>query len=647
MELFSPAAGSFSSLEEVFEALRTFEVLGIDTKLDLHDSTCKTVVDTLSSESSNSKDLYHALRVSSLLKCKINKETLTGVASRLQGYVKDAKSLLDFYHSIGGLTLVKDQTSEVGVVLEDADGIFRSVKALSQSDGRWRYSSNNPESSTYAAGVALETLSGIITLKSSELDVNLIDALKKDILKLFDNIDKYDDGAYYFDDQHEGPVSATSSVVRGLTSFASASGSLNIPGDKILGLARFFLGIGIPSNSKDLYHQIDALACLDQNRVLVPLILSLPASVISFTSQQKLKVRVTTALGSTTPPLSVKLMQVFTSGSKDASVINQELIFDPKEAVHTLDALPTGVDVGEYVFAFEIVLSDPEHKKVYATGGRTKVPVYVTGVINVNNAKVEVLESDTIETQNKLDLPGKNDVALSANHLQKLRLTFQLTTPLQKAFNPHQAFLKLRHESGVEHIFVVGNSRKQFEITLDFLGLVEKLFYLSGKYDIELTVGDAAMENSFLQPLGHIELDLPDAPEKATRPPLQTVDPYSRYGPMPEISHIFRPQEKRPSQELSYVFLGLVFVPFLAFLFGLLRLGVNMKNFPTSLVPATFAILFHGGIAAVLALYVLFWLKLDLFTTLKTLGVLGMLLLFVGHRTLSYLASSSAKVKSA
>ncbi|KAI3526600.1 hypothetical protein L1887_05857 [Cichorium endivia] len=647
MELFSPAAESFSSLEEAFEALRTFEVLGIDTKLDLHDSTCKTVVDTLSSESSNSKDLYHALRVSSLLKCKINKETLTGVASRLQGYVKDAKSLLDFYHSIGGLTLVKDQTSEVGVVLEDADGVFRSVKALSQSDGRWRYSSNNPESSTYAAGVAFETLSGIIALKSSELDVNLIDVLKKDILKLFDNIDKYDDGAYYFDDQHEGPVSATSSVVRGLTAFASASGSLNIPGDKILGLARFFLGIGIPSNSKDLYNQIDALACLDQNRVFVPLILSLPASVISFTSQEKLKVKVTTVLGSTTPPLSVKLMQVFTSGSKDASIINQELKFDPKEAVHTLDALPAGVDVGEYVFAFEIVLSDPEHKKVYATGGRTKVPVYVTGVINVNNAKVEVLESDTIESQNKLDLPGKNDVALSANHLQKLRLTFQLTTPLQKAFNPHQAFLKLRHESGVEHIFVVGNSRKQFEITLDFLGLVEKLFYLSGKYDIELTVGDAAMENSFLQPLGHIELDLPDAPEKATRPPLQTVDPYSRYGPMPEISHIFRPQEKRPPQELSYVFLGLVYVPFLAFLVGLLRLGVNMKNFPTSSVPATFAVLFHGGIAAVLALYVLFWLKLDLFTTLKTLGVLGMLLLFVGHRTLSYLASSSAKVKSA
>lgn len=637
IELFSPAAGSFSSLEEAFEALRTFKVLGIDTKPDLQDSTCKSVVDTLSSESSISKDLYHALRVNSLLNCTINKETLTGVASRLKGSVKDLKSLLDFYYLIGGLTLIKDQTSEVDVVLEDADGVFQTIKALS----------NNPESSTYAAGVALETLSGVITLKSSELDGNLIDALKKDVVKLFNNIDKYDDGAYYFNDQNEGPVSATASVVRGLTKFASTSGSFSIPGDKILGLARFFLGIGIPENSKDFYHQIDALACLDQNRVLVPLILSLPATVLSFTNQEKLKVRVTTVLGSTTPPLSVKLMQVFTSGSKDASVINQELKFDPEESVHTLDALPTGVDVGEYVFAFEIVLSDPEHKKLYVTGGRTKVPVFITGVIKINNAKVEILESDSIETENKLDLVGKNDVALSANHLQKLRLTFQLTTPLQNPFNSHQAFLKLTHESGVDHIFVFGQSLGQFEITLDFLGLVEKLFYLSGKYDLELTVGDAAMENSFLQGLGHIELDLPEVPEKATRPPPQAVDPYSRYGPLPEISHAFRPQEKLPPQELSYVFLGLVFVPFLAFLVGLLRLGVNMKNFPTSTVPATFAILFHGGIAAVLVLYVIFWLKLDLFTTLKTLGILGMVLLFVGHRTLSHLAATSAKVKAA
>jgi len=331
LELFSNADESFSSLEEAYEALRTFEVLGIEKKPVIADATCKSVVDTLSSPSSNSKDLYHALRVNGLLKCKISTAALEGIASRLKDGLKHATLLLDYYHAVGGLLLIKDQSPEVDVLLGNADGIVRSIKALSQSDGRWRYSSNNPESSTYAAGIAFETLSGVVSLAASAIDENLIGTLKKDIVKLFDSIEKYDDGAYYFDDKHidasghQGPLSATSAVVRGLTAFAATSGSLNIPEDKILGLARFFLGIGIPGNSKDLYYQIDALSCLENNGVSVPLILSVPATVLSLTSKDKLKVRVSTVLGSSAPPLSVKLMQVFSSGSKDASVLKQEL----------------------------------------------------------------------------------------------------------------------------------------------------------------------------------------------------------------------------------------------------------------------------------------------------------------------------------
>lgn len=40
-------------------------------------------------------------------------------------------------------------------------------------------------------------------------------------------------------------------------------------------------------------------------------------------------------------------------------------------------------------------------------------------------------------------------------------------------------------------------------------------------------------------------------------------------------------------------------------------------------------------------------LQLDLFTTLKALSLLGVFLLFVGHRTLSHLAAASNKLKSA
>ncbi|KDP26516.1 hypothetical protein JCGZ_17674 [Jatropha curcas] len=653
LELFSPRDGSFGSLEETYEALRTFEVLGIDKSV----AACQLVSESLKSSSSASKDLFFALKVNGILKCEINDGVYEGIISKLKSSVSSASSLLDFYHSIGSLVLIKDQTSKDDVHLGDAEGTFHSIKALSQSDGRWRYSFNNPESSTFAAGLALEALAGVVSLSSSEIDQSLIGTTKNDILKLFDSIEKYDDGAFFFDEklvdanEYRGPLSTTSSVVRGFTAFEAVTpGSLNLPGDKIVGLAKFFLGIGIPGDAKDLFNQVDSLSRLESNRVSIPLILSLPATVLSLTKKEPLKVKVNTVLGSNAPPLMVKLVRVSSSGSKDAPIIeNQELSFDDERAEHFLDGLSKSFDVGIYIFVFEAVLHDPEQAKVYTLGSETEVPVFFTGVVEVDNAEIEVLDSDhgLAESQRKLDLAGEDLVSLSANHLQKLHLSFKLTTPLGHAFRPHQAILKLRHETGVEHILLVGNSGRKFDIILDFLGLVEKFYYLSGRYDIQLTVGDAVMENSFLKVIGHVDLDLPEPPEKAPRPPLQPVELYSRYGPKAEITHIFRAPEKRPPEELSLAFLGLTLVPFIGFLIGLLRLGINLKNFPSSPIPATFAILFHFGIAAVLSLYVLFWLKLDLFTTLKALGFLGAFLMFVGHRTLSYLASTSTKVKSA
>ncbi|KAL5155196.1 Dolichyl-diphosphooligosaccharide--protein glycosyltransferase subunit 2 [Glycine soja] len=591
LELFD---GSFSSLEEAYEALRVFEILGIGNKPDVSTTTCKKVAENLEL-SSPVKDLFYSLKVNGILKCKVDGDVFKDIALRLKATVNDASTLVDMYYSIGSLVLIKDQASDVDVLLTDADGTFHSIKALSQSDGRWRYSSDNPESSTYAA----------------------------------------DDGTFYFDEkfvggsEHQGSLSTTSSVVQGVTAFAAVtSGKINLPGDKILGLANFFLGIGIPGDAKDFFNQVESLALLENNR----------------------QVRVNTVLGSAAPPLTVKLVRAFRSDAKDSAIIeSKELQYDQNNGIHVLEAFPNNVDVGTYAFVFEIALHDSAGEKVYATGGQIHVPIYVTGIIKVSNAEIAVLDSDlgSVETQKTLDLAGNDVVSLSANHLQKLRFSFQLTTPHDHAFKPLQAFFKLKHETKHEHIFVVGNTGKKFEIILDFLGLVEKFYYLSGRYDIELTVGDAVMENSFLRLLGQVDLDLPEAPEKAARLPPLPVDPYSRYGPKAEIAHLFRAPEKRPPQELSLTFLGLTLLPFIGFLVGLLRLGVNLKNFPSSAVPAAYAILFQLGIATVLLLYVLFWLKLDLFTTLKTVGFLGAFLLFVGHRILSHLASTSSKLKSA
>ncbi|KAJ1698089.1 hypothetical protein LUZ63_006601 [Rhynchospora breviuscula] len=654
-ELFVPAAdGSFGSLEETYEALRSFQILGVDRSGAKFEGTCKTVSEKLSSPTSTTKDLYHALKITAILGCQTESIEFDGITSRLQTVVKDASSLLELYYSLGGLLSVKEQGKDV--ILSDADGTFQAIKALSQSDGRWRYDKDSTGSSTFAAGIALEALASVVSLAGSDIDQSKIAVVRKDITKLFDRIKRYDDGTLYFDeknvdpDQYKGPLATSASITSGVTAFAAVSSEkLNIGGEKILGLAKFFLSIGVPGTAKDFFYQINSLASLENNRISIPLVLSLPVTVLSLTSKDQLKVEVTTVFGSHAPSLAVSLLKVLTPDSKEVtSFEKKELEYDPENRIHFLDLSPLKIDVGKYSLIFKVSVNDPEGADLYATGDQIIVTAFLTGFIKVDKAEIAVSDSDAAsESVQKLDLSKDSLISLSANHLQKMRLSLQLTTPLGHSFKPHQMVVKLRHESKVEHLFVPETSSRQYKLVLNFLGLVEKFYYLSGRYEIELAVGDAVMENSILRSVGSIELDLPEAPEKAAKPPARPVDPLSRFGPKEEISHIFRAPEKRPPQELSLGFMGLTILPLLAFLIGLLRIGVNFKGFPTSAVPATFAILFHGGIGAVLLLYVLFWLKLDLFTTLKALGFLAVFLLFVGHRTLSYLASTSAKQKTA
>ncbi|KAL5672991.1 hypothetical protein ACJX0J_017297, partial [Zea mays] len=503
-------------LESTYEAVRTFQILGLENYKSLSGKACKFAAENLASPGSTTKDLFHAVRISGALGCAVDAGVYDGVVARLKAVIQDTNSLLELYYPVGGLLGIKEQGHNV--VLSDAEGTFHATKALSQSDGRWRYDTDSAESSTFAAGIALEALAGIVSLADAAVDPSMMGVVKNDVVKLFDTIKSYNDGTFYFDEKHvdateyKGPIITSASVVRGVTSFAAVvSGKLNIPAEKILGLAKFFLGIGLPGSAKDCFNQIESLSFLENNRVFVPLILSLSSKVFSLTSKDQLKVEVTSVFGSAAPSLKVNLVQVLGSDSKVITSENKELQYDLDNNVHYLDIAPLKIDVGKYSIVFEISLQEPEQETVYATGGRNTESVIVTGLIKVDKAEIGISDNDAgaVESVQKLDLLKDTKVSLSANHLQKLCLSFQLTTPLGHTFKPHQVFLKLRHESKVEHLFVVPGSARQFKIVLDFLGLVEKFYYLSGRYDLELTVGDAVMwtEARFISPK-HIALGL-------------------------------------------------------------------------------------------------------------------------------------------
>ena len=151
--------------------------------------------------------------------------------------------------------------------------------------------------------------------------------------------------------------------------------------------------------------------------------------------------------------------------------------------------------------------------------------------------------------------------------------------------------------------------------------------------------------------MGTVELDLPDAPEGVQKPSATEIS--SPFGPKPEITHIFRQADKRAPSSLSTAFLVLTLLPLLGFLVGVITdaptyvfytvmyfsltvflfhidvltclsyvlqlkfLDINVKLFPKSGLPTIAALCFHAGIASILGLYVLFWLKVSNFIMLR------------------------------
>jgi len=114
------------------------------------------------------------------------------------------------------------------------------------------------------------------------------------------------------------------------------------------------------------------------------------------------------------------------------------------------------------------------------------------------------------------------------------------------------------------------------------------------------------------------------------------------HAPLPVIEHVFRPEEKRAPASISTIFTGLVFAPVLVLLILVGRVGINFKNFPTG-TTSLFALAFTGCLFAYAGLVALFWFQINLLTTLKYLVVLGVVTVFVGNRTLQYLAALRTK----
>lgn len=146
---------------------------------------------------------------------------------------------------------------------------------------------------------------------------------------------------------------------------------------------------------------------------------------------------------------------------------------------------------------------------------------------------------------------------------QRIGLKFQVKDSLNSeaaAITVHQAFVRFYNAATKQEIIFIAeqdSTGSLYKVDLNLAVRSKDFNYRSGDYQVNLILGDALVANSVNWKIATVNINFSGGVSASTP---STVE----FAAKPEISHIFREQEKRPHPLVSNLFTGLVMVPFLA-----------------------------------------------------------------------------------
>jgi len=266
----------------------------------------------------------------------------------------------------------------------------------------------------------------------------------------------------------------------------------------------------------------------------------------------------------------------------------------------------------------------------------TTITIKAMCAVTVTFFEIGTADADqtTQPKMHKVTYPSKLPSVLEADSQQKVVVRFQLVAAgTNKPLTVHQAFLRLWNEKTKQEIIFNAekDSAKTYKFDMDVGAKDPDFGFLSGQFHVDLIVGDAIIVNPLMWHVAELKLSPPSSDGKES----PITNHASLYKPKPEIKHMFREPEKRPAAVVSNLFTALVCLPLLILLALWAKLGINISNFPMSLS----AIGFHVGLASIFGLFVVFWLELNMFTTVKYLMGLGAVTFLSGNKMLAHIAS--------
>lgn len=514
---------------------------------------------------------------------------------------------------------------------------------------------SNPASLYFAAN-ALTATGG--KLEAAALKVALQAALKKDdsllnmglafhVAAMLDGdlstfVERVEDALVQADEvdgrllQFEGGLSVTSVVLTGAAALAQkAKKPLPLTGDQMVKFANYLMSRRSVQQVKGAVHLLEAVEVMVTNGQAVPLVVALhggPAAVSR--DRPSLTLAITDVKGGNPGELKVVLDSATLTKDGRAVASSQQLkkVAGSSDSLYQIDLMAHSPPSGFY----ELQLTATPLKGASKFVGNTGVvlPVRVLTTMSVKDVKLQILDSDQSSSRRTFELnyPGQLGQKLPVDHKETIQMTFAVVNSEKENFLPHQAFVRLTHKATKSEIVYIAeaDASKLYKFELDLGGQLDEFKSKSGDYSLTLLLGDALTANSVAWTVGDLEVKLPEEEAGANKEP-------GIYEPKPEIRHLFREPEARPSMLVSNAFTVLVLSPLLLLLACWAKLGVNVANFPFSLS----GLGFHAGLGAIFMLYLYFWLQLNMFETIKYLVVVGVVTFLCGNSLLANIAKKN------
>ncbi|GAA5862044.1 hypothetical protein JCM1840_006918 [Sporobolomyces johnsonii] len=227
-----------------------------------------------------------------------------------------------------------------------------------------------------------------------------------------------------------------------------------------------------------------------------------------------------------------------------------------------------------------------------------------------------------------------------------LKLTFTVTDDQGQPIQPHQAMISWqpldpdeRNQPGRDHMSVVkvrSGGKARWE--LDLARAPPSLLSLSRSHLTATLLLGTRNHPGLALPLGTFTL-APSLSLPFPYPPDDDLPKHwevEKYAPQPEIHWTFKPKEKQINALVALAGLGLVLAPWLIFLavIAYLRPTLSLTR------PSPTQALFLLSIAAFEALFVVYWLGLQLIPTLPYFGALALWTAWIGRRALGEMRGS-------